>query len=136
MSLYHTAIEYRNAGLSVIPCFRKGKDKRPMISARVDPKQGWRRYQSEFITDEALQMSYDDGANALGVVCGKISGGLELLDFDLRNDPENTVWKPLFEDFVEYFNGYFPLPVIETPSGGFHIYFRSETPGRDRKSVV
>lgn len=135
MSLLSIAINYRDSGLSVIPCFRKGKDKRPLISARYDPKMSWRKYQKELITDEALAMSYEDGANALGVVCGMISGGLELLDFDLRNDPENTVWDPLFEDLVEYFGGLFPLPVIRTPSGGFHIYFRSETPGRNQPLV-
>lgn len=62
----------------------------------------------------------------IGIACGDVSGGFYGLDFD-RHGGENL--QPIFEDFVS--NQYVvqlisagQLSVYETPSGGFHFYFR------------
>jgi hypothetical protein len=62
--------------------------------------------------------------NDLGILGGKISGNLGILDFDCKNDPD--IFKYWKDSVQKRSPGLLErLPVILTPSGGFHAYFRS-----------
>src|SRR6478609_10603769 len=73
-SVLDTARRYVAAGLSVIP-IRGDGSKRPALGS-------WKQYQSRLPTDDELRRWFVEETTGLAVVCGKVSGGLEVLDFD------------------------------------------------------
>lgn len=76
------AISFKRAGINTIPPTQDGQ-KRPYPNT-------WKEYQSRNITKaEALGWWSDTKLTGIGVVCGKISGNLEALDFDDRQAYEN-----------------------------------------------
>lgn len=113
MTLLKVANEYKSYGLSVLGC----KQKRPVA-------QSWAAYQSRTASDEEIQdMFLNRGADQIAVVCGEVSGNLEVIDVDA---PE--LWDNLWIDIVDYFGGNpSQLLVIQTQSKGYHIYYRCDT---------
>lgn len=69
------------SGLCVVPPAQDGT-KRPFIPSGG----GWKHYQQQRPTPALLKQWYDpsNGLTGLGLVCGKVSGNLEALDFDTR----------------------------------------------------
>lgn len=64
----------------------------------------------------------------LGVITGAVNGNLEVIDIDTKNDTKGGIWKVLKEEIEN------TLPdllvqflIVQTKSGGYHIYYRSET---------
>lgn len=53
----------------------------------------------------------------IGIVTGKVSG-ITILDIDIKNDGL-TLWKKLSTSYPEI-----KTPMVHSPSGGLHIYFR------------
>lgn len=103
------------AGLSVVPA----KAKRPALD-------GWKSYQDALPIADELDEWFTPGADGIGIICGRVSGGLEVVDVDAKNDPAGT----LGDRFTAALREYFPaladrLPCESTPSGGLHFYFRS-----------
>lgn len=117
MSLLPIALQYRNAGLSVIAC----NNKRPAIGA-------WSSYQDAPPTESDLStMFVSEKATQIAIICGKVSGSLEVIDVDLKNDDTHTLWNMLWNDLLDYFNNTMPLTVCSTMSKGIHLYYRCET---------
>lgn len=107
LSRHDIARNLRESGTSVIPL--KGKV----------PVGRWQRYQTEHATDDDLQHWYGNGHDYnVGRVCGAVSGGRLVLDFD---DPK------AFDEFGAKLRqdgrtGEFAdATVTRTPSGGYHI---------------
>ena len=123
------ASEYRGAGISVIPLELEGS-KSPAIPT-------WTPFRERFATDTELCQWFSQPAG-IALVCGAISGGLEVIDFDDGSLFEP--WRQLVKPIVER------LPVVETPSGGWHILFRCEEvggnvkiacdPGREKQTLI
>ena len=105
-------------GMSVVPV---GADKRPTIK--------WGAYQKERMTESEVREMFTDSCR-MGVVCGEVSGGLEVLDFDIEGFFPR--WEEVLSD-----NGYDELlarlVVSRTPSGGFHVYYRCSNGERNQK---
>jgi hypothetical protein len=85
------------------------------------PKRAWAEYQKhENPIENWHQHFLKDGY--IGIITGKVSGNLEVLDFDLKNDPEKTI----YEDFVNLL----PVELINllvkqtTVNGGYHLIYR------------
>jgi|GEM_PF-4513223 len=115
-SLYASAKDYLAAGLSVIPC----SNKRPVIGS-------WSQYQQAAPTLSDIEnMFRSPKADQIAVICGAVSGSLEVIDVDLKNDTTGTLWDLLWNDLLEYFNNSMPLVVVTTKSGGVHLYYRCE----------
>ncbi|GIV20234.1 MAG: hypothetical protein KatS3mg023_1985 [Armatimonadota bacterium] len=115
--LLAAALHYRQAGFSVVPVRADGS-KAPAVTS-------WKRYQSELPTEADLRQWFDNG-HVLGVavVAGKVSGNLAVMDFD---DP--TAWDWFFTLLHEHDPDLlYSLPCAETPSGGTHLYFRTDEP--------
>ena len=98
-----------SAGYSCIPC----EGKRPAIKS-------WKKYMAEL---PSMQTAAGWAGN-IGIICGAISGGLTCLDFDIKNGDRWEQW--LFD-----VNNISPrtlskLFVEKTPSGGYHVAFRSK----------
>ena len=112
---------YLSAGLSPVPI--KIKDKYPSMLRE------WRSYMKRQPTEQEISLwnvyrnSQEYGC---GLICGAVSGNLEVIDFDnYLNNAEQV------------FNEYTSIPevhaiisaglVIETtPSGGYHLFYRCE----------
>lgn len=71
-----------DAGLSVVPPAQDGS-KKPYPPGGG----GWKTYQERRANLALLSQWYDpnNGLTGIGLVCGKVSGGLEVIDFDTRD---------------------------------------------------
>jgi len=98
-------------GLSIIPV---ALTKIPIIKS-------WSEYQSN-IAPILLWHSHYVKQGTVGIITGKISGNLECIDIDIKNDPKKTI--------IDEFNSLIPeellgrLIVQSTPSGGLHYIYR------------
>lgn len=110
------AKEYLKAQLSVIPT---KEDKLPALPT-------WKPYQSQRIKEDEVEGLFT-GANVKGlaIICGAISGGLEVIDVDTKHDTTGSLWdelRGLIEDNLPEL--YSRLVIAQTISGGYHIYYR------------
>lgn len=99
--------EYLASGLSVVPITRGAKY----------PCVKWDVYQQKLATvEEASKWSLP-----LGIVCGKVSGGLICIDFDNHGSEFN-----LWIDLVQHQDSELALSltVQTTPPSGFHVVYR------------
>lgn len=102
------------AGVSVIPTQPTGKN--PALST-------WKQYQQQIADEDRIGEWFANGNN-LAVIGGAVSGNLLILDFDLPG---------LYEEFrqtcedndLEILK---ECVVVQTPSGGNHVYLCSEEP--------
>jgi len=84
-STHSSAKDYVAAGLSVIPISSDGSKTPDMDCLRRTGKKkaAWKPFQSQPPTQEQLDRWFQGNDLAgIGIVCGKVSGGLEVLDFD------------------------------------------------------
>jgi hypothetical protein len=88
----------------------------------------WGEFQTRRITpDEFAQQKAHPSAHGEAIICGPISGGLEVIDIDTKADPAGTLHNDYFSLIrPELFDR---LYIVRTRSGGAHIYFRCDTPG-------
>jgi len=124
-----TALEFANQGICVVPVATDGT-KRPGIAS-------WKQYQETRPTTTELMTWFAD-AQGVGVICGKVSGNLEMLELegravadkmhlDLKEMAGNAglgeVWDRINNGYVEM-----------TPSGGIHWLYRidGEVPGNTK----
>lgn len=109
MNFNEIANKYFQAGLSVIPCNEK-----------KIPVGKWKGNQTELMKPTGVEDTY-----GIGIVCGKVSGNLELLDFDTKYDVTGT----LFKDYSQLVKEQAPdllkrLVVEKSVSGGYHFFYR------------
>lgn len=105
MNVYQQYLSY---GLSVIPV----KDKIPCVPS-------WKQYMKQRATNE------EAGAwnNGVAIICGDISGGLLCIDFDVKNGDRYGDWLQLIDSQTPEVLS--KLVIEQTPSGGYHVIFRS-----------
>ena len=109
MQLKEIAASFVSAGVSILP-IRLGGSKAPAIPA-------WKELQEQLPSDAEVEAWFRK-PSGIAAVCGRVSGGLEVIDFD--HDAEKVFWK--WHSKVERIA--IRLPIVETPSFGFHVYFR------------
>jgi putative DNA primase/helicase len=106
-------------GISIIPI---DNNKMPAIGA-------WGEFQTRRMTElEASQAFRKSSVRGIGCVCGKVSGGLECLDFDMKHD---KVHGKIYLEYAEKVRQERPallakMCIVSTKSGGFHWIYRSE----------
>lgn len=109
---------YLHSGLSIIPIKRDGS-KRPMLDS-------WLEYQERQATPDELAAWIRTGCEGWGLVCGKVSGNVEVIDFD---DPDLfTPWREQIPVTL-----YAALTVAQTPSGGWHVIYRCQEIEKNQK---
>ena len=109
IDLRGAARRYYDAGLNVLPANKT--EKRPIGK--------WEQYSE---TRPAFDVAFPTGLkfDALCVVCGKTSGGLEIIDFDQRAIMFDDWARLLPFDLVNL------LPTETTQSGGRHVAYRCD----------
>jgi hypothetical protein len=102
-------------GLSALPAIPG--EKRPALP-------GWREYQKRLPTEAEARRWF---ARAAGVclVCGAVSGNLEMIDFDNKGEMFTAWWEKVEAARPGLFER---LVVEQTPSGGYHVAYRSAEP--------
>ncbi len=117
--LIEKATEYIGYGLSVIPI---KSDKSPAINR-------WTPFKERKMINGEIQNHFShSNAAGIGIVCGPVSGNLEVLDIDLKYDKTGSLEK----EFIEIFKQTLPeifntVTVVRTINKGLHIYYRYET---------
>ncbi|MGD0581491.1 MAG: VapE domain-containing protein [Bacteroidales bacterium] len=97
-------------GLSIIP-----------VASDKTPFTPWGKYQKE-ISPISIWHSHYMNQGTVGIIAGKISGNLECIDIDIKNDPQKTIITEYGDLIpVELFR---KLIVQTTPSGGLHYIYR------------
>jgi putative DNA primase/helicase len=121
-SLFGVAIAAREAGLYVIP-IRPDGTKRPALE--------WKPFKSEMVDVEVIRDWAETGDyEGVAVICGAISGNLEMLELEGRAIADG-IWDELLDAAAEL--GLLDLVVrlregyMETsPSGGIHFLYRCD----------
>jgi hypothetical protein len=115
-NLTTTALEYAGEGFSVLPLKENKHPNLPIGHNNL----------YEIMPDDEIELKFNSTAK-IGIACGCVSGGFECIDFDAHKG-EPIV--PIFNKFMEHpdvksivVNN--RLPVLQTPSGGFHIYYKN-----------
>lgn len=85
----------------------------------------WKQYQSELITlDEIDRQLQHRAASGMAVICGAVSGGLEVIDIDLKYAIDQDFYSRFTEAIGEQIMS--KLYIVKTKSGGYHFYYRCE----------
>lgn len=99
---------YSSYGLSCIPC----EEKRPLIS--------WKQYQTTKPSSKYLDSFKGP---QIACICGSVSGGLICIDFDTKNGDRFPEWQTIVSNaYPELLS---KLVIEKTPSGGYHVIYRS-----------
>jgi hypothetical protein len=91
------------------------------VSSNKIPFKTWAKYQKEIAPTSEWYGHYIS-SGTIGIITGKISGNLECIDIDLKNDPNKSIvdeYKKLIPEPI-----YSKLIVQTTPNGGFHLLYR------------
>lgn len=94
------------------------------VSQNKVPFEAWAEYKTEENPIENWHGHFLKNGH-IGIICGKVSGNLEILDFDLKNDPQKTI----FNDFASLIPDELLNKLVKqtTKNGGFHLIYRCPT---------
>lgn len=107
--LLFTAQNYLDAGISVT-----------FTDSRKVSIGPWKDFQTRFIQPQELD-ERSHKAEGIAIICGAISGSLEVIDIDLKYD----LTKTLFDDILTQLGDLADkLTIAKTRSGGYHLYYR------------
>lgn len=114
MQLLTSAQNYLKNGLSIIST---DANKRSVFP--------WKQYQQNAPTEQQLQQLFaHHKVQGIAVICGAVSGGLEVIDVDCKYGIDFQSLQTKIK--TECGNLYDRLLIIQTKSGGFHMYYRCE----------
>lgn len=110
--VFTKALEYSQKGLSVIPA---------NIQTKIPALNKWKPYQSKIASESEITSWFSKNENGLGVIGGKVSGNLEMFDFDNKAELLMAFAQKLDEECP----GLLPRFAWEdTQSGGSHFAYR------------
>lgn len=77
--------------------------------------------------DVTIDLDDFNGSYGIGIKCGKVSGGLCCIDFDNHfGNAKEIISEYLNNNEIKEIYNKYKLPIQSTPSGGFHLLFRSD----------
>jgi predicted P-loop ATPase len=91
------------------------------VSSQKIPFKPWTAYQAK-VSPISEWYSHYQNQGTIGVITGKVSGNLEIIDVDVKNDPYGTImdeYKVLIPTDL-----YQKLVIQTTPNKGFHLIYR------------
>jgi hypothetical protein len=95
----------------------------PAIRAEKRPAVGqWKRYRERLPTEAELKAWFANGPDALCIICGRVSGNAEMIDFDVGGELYEAWSKRIPPDLLAR------LAVESTQRGGRHVFYRCEAP--------
>lgn len=116
-----TALQLLASGLQPVPLWGPNEMGQAPKRARIS----WSSLQVELLTPAQVELHPYRPEGWIGIVCGEVSGGLEVVDVDVKNDPARTIGDRYLERLRERAPELFSRLVIQrTGSGGLHLLFR------------
>ena len=112
------------AGLCALPAVRRGDEKRVALAS-------WKPYQSRLPSGDELGSWFESevAGGAMCLVCGVVSGNLEMIDFDNWEGGGGEAFEAWCTAVEAACPGLLARLVMETtPSGGRHVVYRCESP--------
>jgi hypothetical protein len=106
MTSVQEALDYLHMGFSIIPL--RSRDKVPAIPS-------WKEYQDRLPTENEVKAWFTDESLNVGIICGNVSGGLVVVDFDSSEAIPFVI--PNIEVIAR------KTMVVRTGKG-FHVYYR------------
>ena len=103
-----TALKFLAAGLAVLPADKTLK--RPVMA--------WKNYQEHRPITVDVERWFSDRHNAICLICGKVSGNLEVIDFDQHGELY-PAWEAQIQAELKS-----KLVIERTQAGGFHVAYR------------
>lgn len=104
--------KFKNAGLACLPT---GSDKMPAIPKGSSWKGGWNN------------LSEYESSYGIGIICGKVSGNLECIDFDNSFGDIGKIFNAFLEiEDVREITRKYSFPAQLTKRKGFHLLYRCE----------
>ncbi len=126
LPILESAAAFINTGMSIIPIDHTTK--RPLMRLLPrgdDDKPTWAPFQKTIADVDAVAGWFENGCEAFAVVCGAVSGGLLILDFD---EPRfYDAWKVAVGPLAD------GLPTQKTGGGGYQVLLRCPQPGMNDK---
>lgn len=115
MSLMETALQLTSEGIAVIPCVKGAKE--PAIAS-------WLPFQENLPSELQVTAWFSGNNRNLGIICGKVSGNLLVVDCDSQE---------AYETFIKSYGALLGnCPVVKT-ARGYHIYLRTTRAVRSSK---
>ena len=110
-----TLSDYLIAGLSIVPV---GADKVAIGK--------WKHLQTQAMNDNEIEFMFRN-AWGVAVVCGQVSEGLEIIDFDAHNKDIETIYQSwLNNESVNHIITGNKCYIERSPRGGYHVAYRYE----------
>ena len=137
--LLDAAHSYTAAGLSVLPI--RPADKLPLHALLPTDERGrhiWEPFQQALPDDAWLARWFAKGEGTareagIAVICGGVSGRVEVLDFDHHPPEHPHVFDPWAEFIKSEAPGLFErLVIVATQHGGRHVWYRCPVIGGTR----
>ncbi len=92
-----------------------------LTNKKIPAEGSWSKWQHEFRIPQSIN------SEALGLICGKISGNMEVIDIDLKYDISGDLYDRYTRLLNDNASGlYNRLMILKTPSGGYHWIYRCE----------
>lgn len=115
MRILEAAQSCLQAGLCVLPAIPG--EKRPALAA-------WKDFQARLPTEQDVARWFP-ASQGLCLICGTVSGNLEMLDFDLGGEAFQVWYDRIRQADAALLER---LVIEESPSGGWHAVYRSQEP--------
>lgn len=120
------AAAYVANGLCTLPAVRRGEEKRVDLAS-------WKEFQQRLPNDDEIRSWFARGERSACIICGAVSGNLEMIDFDLGGEAYGA-WEAAVEAAAP---GLVRRLVVEsTPSGGRHVVYRCLSPVCGNKKLA
>jgi len=110
-NLQRAATDYLAAGLCVLPARRA--EKRPAVGR-------WKQYRKRLPTEAELSAWLTNDPDAICIVCGRVSGNSEMIDFDAGGELFDVWAARIPPDLLAR------LVIETTQHDGRHVYYRCE----------
>lgn len=116
MNLLKAAKEYKKLGISVIA-----------TDANKRSIQQWKKYQEEMASDQEIAAMFASSkTQGVAIICGAVSGNLEVIDVDCKYDLTGSLFEDYMQGVVESSKDLAEKMVIaKTKGGGYHILYRA-----------
>lgn len=117
--LLTTAKQFLEAELSAFPT---KKNKKPALFE-------WTSLQSTVMTCEFAEQVFENpDVYGIAIVCGKISGNLEVIDFDPHDHNIEEIVKQWYsDDGIKNILNRNKCYIEKSPSGGYHVFYRYDS---------
>lgn len=112
-------------GISLIPVRDKDeKNKYGEVLVAKSTYGKWKEFQTRRMDKTELWHAMEEkDTAAVAIICGKVSGNMEVIDIDVKYNP--GIDATLFSDLQSFYPDLFAkVRIHKTPSGGYHIIYR------------